>query len=135
MRDIIFWFLGKVSNGSFSREISTWPQNFWPLNCPSLRFRQCLAHFESSLKNINWRVERPSLYLFHAIGLAWQRFLKSGWYPNYLAEKEYLIFTPFLFWLLAHWTVTWNTFQYMWLWTLGNLSVECHTAEDERGAV
>ena len=44
-------FVGKVSNGSLSHEIST-----WPLNCPSLRFGQfegqkCLANVEISLKN------------------------------------------------------------------------------------
>ena len=30
----IFFFAGKVSNGSFWREISTWTRYFLPLNCP-----------------------------------------------------------------------------------------------------
>ena len=30
----------KVSNGSFSREISTWARHFLPLNCPERSKRQ-----------------------------------------------------------------------------------------------
>ena len=54
---ILFFVCGiKVSNGSFSREIATWPQHVLTLNCPSLRSGQftgkkCLADVETFLDN------------------------------------------------------------------------------------
>ena len=46
--------MGKLSDGSLSWEISTWPQHFLPQICPSLRSGQFrdkkwLAHVEISL--------------------------------------------------------------------------------------
>ena len=41
---------------------------------------------------------RPSLWIFNALGSAFQRFLESGWFPKYVAENRNSdIFRPFYF--------------------------------------
>ena len=45
---------------------------------------------------------RPSLGLFNALGLAFQRFLESGWFPNWLAKNRIFDFPVYLVWLNAY---------------------------------
>ena len=56
---LFFFWGGKVSYGSLSREISTWPKHFWPLNSPLLCSGQKWSKFHPEKKNNPHFLSRP----------------------------------------------------------------------------